>query len=172
MLECWVSFKKEEDMKTVINILLITAFITSFALAKSNYYIDKEVIQIDKDGKISKESPFRKLTFNIIKDRIYVEGRITRDTSAYKKGENFAWEKPYVIMSKGVTIPHEPSFWELSFWTGKPEPQQNVMCAVRMAPGLNSVPETLLLGDKFYMMSRPGMIGLDYLTIFRGERED
>ncbi|MFH1710562.1 MAG: hypothetical protein ABH860_05815 [bacterium] len=157
-------------MKRLLWFFVFILCIVSVSFSEGKDFIDKEVIEISNNGKISRENPFRALNFKVVKDKIYVQGKILRDTVIYKKGETFEWDVPYVILAKGHTMQMYSSLWNRML--GKTEKQQQqVVCAVRMTGGIQTVPETLILGETFYLMSRPGLMGLDYITVFRGETE-
>jgi hypothetical protein len=150
---------------------------TTYALAEQRTFIDKEVFIYSRDGKTSREKPFRELTFSTqsdkikVGDKIYVSGKITKDTPAYKSGETFKWASPFTVTSLSSTFPQQSLLYQW-FQVGKYKEAESVIHASRTeSGGPGGEPELLILGKYFYMMVRFSSL-TDGVLIIKGERVD
>ena len=146
------------------------------SFAEKRTYIEKKIIFISKDGKIERKSPFKKINFDIQKEKITISGSITKDSGFDSKGDAFEWTNhPYTIFSKGQSLPKYPSPWKQWLFSlldkklANEEPETVIMASGSAMLLENYVPSMLILGDSYYFLVRP-LAGMENLQIAVGKR--
>ena len=131
--------------------------------------MDKRVLSIDINGKVTKEEPGCINQFTIIGDKIYQKTIAWKEANGMKKGEVWESSTPFNIIGRGRNIPFDPSVIDKLTGAGRIK-QQSVIIAARIQDNLLARCQTdLIIGDDYYFEYRP-ILGFSGVSIFTGNR--
>jgi len=152
-------------MKKIIICLLLILFVSPLATAEKITFNTEKVVWVMHDGSIQKSDKATKIrTFEVIGDYIY-------DSGIKTNGEIFGTDVPYKIYARGKeAILYNKLFGIINNPFSQPK-IESCISAINIHSGLSPLAETLILGESFYILSRP-LLGYDGFIIETGMKKE
>ena len=144
-------------MKKVALLFIVLLLIGNIAFAETRTFQTERVIWVMNDGSIEKsEKATKTRTFEIKKGYVY-------DSGVKTNGEYFGTDTPFQIYATNQEAVLSDKLFgiiERPFSNAKTE---SVVSAITVHSGMRPLAETLILGDSFYMLSRPSVAYNGYI---------